>query len=389
MKGLLAGNLPRDSLDGSVLLIGIHTRPAVSSAKALGLYTLSVDYFGDVDLIEAADVSRSIRKQEPFKSQGTISENYSGEQLLTLAEGLDADRTILTCSMNIDRAVIGNSPEKLLALNDKELQLKKARRTGIRVPEYEVVKDHWNAKEAAKAIGYPCVLKPARGAGGKGVVLARSRGDIPFFDEKFLVQEFVKGSPISTSTLSTKNESMLLSTSAQLLGLDLVGQSGFVYCGNVVPLTVSKKISENLEEISIRLSKSFGVVGWNGIDFVNKDEPVFMEINPRFQGTFECVEKAYNLNLLRAHILACEGELIERPDPVKTSARLTLYAKERCLVKRDLRGLAVDVPLINSIIEKQEPVTTVVTTGKDGEALNRARVLAKKIYSNYLIPWSG
>jgi predicted ATP-grasp superfamily ATP-dependent carboligase len=374
-------------LQESVLLIGIHTRPAVFSAKALGLYTLSVDYFGDVDLLEEADVARSIRKQKPFESSGRISENYSGEALQELSADLEADRIISTCSLNIKRKVTGNPPEKVVKLKDKGLQLRRVKKLGIKIPDYEIVEDTQDGIEAAEGLGFPCVVKPVRGAGGREVLLAKTRDDIPDIHEKYLVQSLVRGTPISTSTLSTKKDSMLLSTSEQLLGCALAGQKDFVHCGNIVPLEATKKEVEELEDLSIKISRAFGVVGWNGMDFVSNEEPVFIEINSRFQGTFDCVERSYNINLLDAHIKACDGDMIKAPRPTTTSIRITLYAQETCIVKEDLRGTTVDVPLKNSVIEKGEPITTIILSGKKGEALDKCQRLVKRVYAQALSPW--
>ncbi len=376
-----------DSDSGSILLLGIHTRPAVKSSKNLGFHTLSVDYFGDVDLLETADLSRSIQHQQAFQSSGRISEQYSSQKLLDISRDLRADRILLTSTLDLKGHVIGNQPERVAQINDKEYQFKTAARAGMTVPEYEIVRDTQNAVEAAHNIGFPCILKPVRGAGGVRVVLAKDERDISGVDEPYIIQKFVKGTPISSSTLSTKNDSMLLSTSEQILGSIHAGQSGFGYCGSIVPCRgLKKQFLESMEEISIRLSKAFGVVGWNGIDFVHTSEPVFMEVNPRFQGTLECIESSYGINLIDAHIRACEGELIRGPAALKTTVRLTLYARERCIVLDDLRGYCVDVPLRYSIIEEGEPVTTIITAGRDRSLLNSGIDRAKEVYSSALLP---
>ena len=45
----------------SIMVVGVNTRPTVKSAKALGLKTIAVDCFGDIDLLECADVVFSVR----------------------------------------------------------------------------------------------------------------------------------------------------------------------------------------------------------------------------------------------------------------------------------------------------------------------------------------
>jgi predicted ATP-grasp superfamily ATP-dependent carboligase len=48
---------------------------------------------------------------------------------------------------------------------------------------------------------------------------------------------------------------------------------------------------------------------------IKNGEVYVIEINPRFQGTFEASEAALGINMAQAHIMACEGELIEIPYP--------------------------------------------------------------------------
>ncbi len=366
----------------SILIVGINTRPAVSSAKRLGLKVYSVDYFGDVDLKEEADLSLSIQEQRPGKSCGRIGENYSGEALKELAEPIEADAILLTSTLDLERPdIIGNPPALMAKLKDKAYQLQKAAELGFKVPQSAVVLDKEDAVDAAKGLGLPVVLKPVRGAGGRRVQLIRKAESIPAFEEEMLVQEYIEGIPISVSTLSTPRESRALSASKQILGSSLLNQRGFVYCGSIVPFPAAEELRSSAEE----LSRALGVVGWNGLDFVIGKEPCFMELNPRFQGTFDCIEASYKINLVEAHIRACGGDLIEVPEPAISSCRMTLYAGHRCKVVRDLRGIARDVPVQNCIIEEGEPITTVITTHKDSEAaLELARKSVRRIYSDFL-----
>jgi len=378
---------PRRSWRGemeSILIVGIHTRPAVSSAKRLGLKVYSVDYFGDVDLKAEADASFSIQKQEPERSCGRLSENYSDAALRKLAEPLDADATLLTSTLDLQKPdIIGNPPGLTSKLKDKAHQLRRAAKLGVRVPESAVVRDRQDAIDAVKGMGLPVILKPVRGAGGRKVRLIKALEELPELEEEMLVQEYVEGTPVSVSILASSTECRALSTSTQILGAPELNQSGFAYCGSLTPCPAAEGLRGSAEELGM----AFGVTGWNGLDFVLGKEPCFMELNPRFQGTFDCVEESYGMNLVEAHIRACRGEPIEIPEPDASSCRLTLYAGQRYRVMRDLRGTSRDVPMRHCIIEAGEPITTVITTDRDGErALNFARKTARRIYANFIKP---
>ncbi|MFQ6105549.1 MAG: ATP-grasp domain-containing protein, partial [Candidatus Hydrothermarchaeaceae archaeon] len=187
----------------SLLIIGIHTRPAVFSAKNAGYRVFSVDYFGSRDLRETAYLSRSIIQQKAYCSLGRIDDVYSSEKLAALAEGMDADGTILTSTVDINyKNVIGNSPRRMKKINNKEYQLKRVRRLGFQAPESETVSTRENAIEVAKSFGFPVVMKPVRGAGGRNILYIRSAEDMPEIRNKFLLQKYIPGTPISASTLS-------------------------------------------------------------------------------------------------------------------------------------------------------------------------------------------
>ena len=376
-----------------LLIIGIHTRPAVFSAKRLGYRVFSVDYFGDQDLKDVADASLSIVNQRPYRSNGRISDSYSDEKLIALAKRFQADKTILTSALtsastsisDIKKNVVGTSQKRVKKIKDKEYQLKKVEKLGIRIPKSEFVDSRKEAIEAAGNIGLPCILKPARGGGGKDVRRIGNLNEIERLqiDERYIVQEFVKGRAVSVSTLSTKTESKGISTSTQILGSRFLNQEGFAYCGNIVPW----KDDDVLLSIAGEISRKFKVLGWNGIDFVagRDGDYTFMELNPRFQGTFDCIERVYGINLIDAHIRACEGELTEVSGPAGTAVRLTLYAKERLEIIRDMRRVSYDVPVTHSIIEGGEPITTVVTYGATKkESIRAAKAVTADIYANFV-----
>ncbi|MFQ5815528.1 MAG: ATP-grasp domain-containing protein [Candidatus Hydrothermarchaeaceae archaeon] len=368
----------------SILVVGLHTRPAVFSARALGMKVYSVDYFGSVDLRGAADISRSIIHQMPGVSMGRISENYSDSKLAHLARDLEADKIVLTSTVILGRKTLGTPPKRMKRIKDKAWQLKRVENLGVPVPRWVEVHSKEDVGEAAEEIGYPLVLKPAIGDGGKRIILVRGANEIPDVTERCIAQEYVRGKPMSVSTLSTGSEDMAISTSLQILGARFLNQTGFAYCGNIVPYECGPEPIRMAEAIT----GEFGVLGWNGVDFVDTGKgAVFMELNPRFQGTHDCIEMVYGYNIIDSHIGACEGALPEKRVPKGYAVRFTLYSKYRATVSGDLRGVSRDVPLPGVITESGEPITTVVTWAEVRKvALKRARGTVADVYKNYLTP---
>jgi predicted ATP-grasp superfamily ATP-dependent carboligase len=160
----------------------------------------------------------------------------------------------------------------------------------------------------------------------------------------------------------------------------------FGYCGNVVPLQVNKAVADRCKSIVERVASHFNLAGSNGIDFVISGEglPYVVEVNPRFQGTLECVERTLKMNIVKAHVEACvQGKL---PIIEKSSStfcvRLILFAQQRSVVP-DLSVFEEvrDIPLPGVIIEKGEPVCSIIIEEKTrNSALKKARTTAKLIY---------
>jgi predicted ATP-grasp superfamily ATP-dependent carboligase len=173
----------------------------------------------------------------------------------------------------------------------------------------------------------------------------------------------------------------------QLIGVPYTFQNEpFGYCGNIVPFHSAHLISEGCEHIAEKIALHFGLIGSNGIDLVISKEnvPYVMEINPRFQGTLECVERVLRTNLVKAHVNACvHGFLpkVQKKD-LTFSTRLILYAAERVIVP-DLTIFEEvrDIPLPKTLIEKGEPLCSIVTGGSSrDDSLQKAKKIAKAIY---------
>jgi hypothetical protein len=116
-----------------------------------------------------------------------------------------------------------------------------------------------------------------------------------------------------------------------------------------------------------------------------KGIPYVIEVNPRFQGTLECVEKVLGINLVEAHVNACLYNFLPntREKIANVCARLILYAPERVLVP-DLTIFTQirNIPLPECRIDKGEPLCSVVVEGKTrAQVLYEAKEIAKKIYS--------
>ena len=166
--------------------------------------------------------------------------------------------------------------------------------------------------------------------------------------------------------------------------------NSFVYIGNILPLTSksilsevenTNEINDNMNNITEKLANNFNLIGSNGVDYILNENGLYViEINPRLQGTFECMEMSLGINMLDAHIKACQGNLIEVPKPKCYSYKKIIYSPTRMKYEKiDLDNI-YDLPHIGSITEKSQPLLTIIDKDSDFEKLyEKVEYASKKV----------
>jgi len=390
-----------------IMVIGLDASGLARSAVRTGYSVCAVDYFGDLDLKSLCLHSESIIQQRVGESSGTIETCYSPRGLLNiarrvvsecrpqfmlLASGLDDSGNVLE-ELNELTPILGNPPEAMKRVRDKKIFFDELDRLDIPHPRTAFTTDREEAEAAAARIGFPVVLKPWSTSGGERIEFVKNRRDLmESFDRlrssstRVLVQRYVLGKHASVSVISTSRRARSLAVTEQILGDQrLFQQHVFGWCGNVVPVSMRQDVVEACMRIAERVCLHFGLVGSNGVDLVIAPggRPHAIEVNPRFQGTLECVETALRVNVVKMHVDACLHRKLptEIPQPTAFCTRLIVYAPERGptpnLAREDwLR----DVPLPGSLVEKGEPVCSVLARGETrSQSLRLARRRASKV----------
>jgi len=390
------------------LVIGLDVVSLASSARKAGYKVYAVDYFGDQDLKHLSHKTRSIIKQRAGETCGRLNTNFNPEALLHLTKNLlkssEIDAALLSSGLEDSPEVLselndlvpilGNSPEVIQKVRNKKEFFHELERVGIPHPETELAENFEEAREKSKDFGFPVVVKPFKGFGGAGVREAQNAQELKkafrgasLFDKKVLIQESISGAAASASLISSIDRAIVLTLNEQLLGIRQVGQrEPFGYCGNVVPLSVTETVKDACKSIAEEVVLHFGLVGSNGIDLMISEEgvPYVIEVNPRFQGTLECVERVLRTNIVRAHVEACVQGIL--PTSMKKTSlscvRLILFALKRSIAPdlttfREVR----DIPLPGVIVEEGEPLCSVVVEGVNRDSiLGEAMGVAERVY---------
>jgi hypothetical protein len=395
----------------SVLAIGaVDVTPLAASARRAGYDVYAVDYYGDQDLEHSCVATLSFMKQGREEPCPGVFSNFIPEALLQLAKNLrrnyEIERSLLSSGLDdwpdalvtLDDLVpiLGNTPEAFLKVRDKSKFFLELERLGVAYPKTVIVRNLAEAKSVSKDLGFPLVLKPKEGFGGVSMRKASSLEElegafksIHLRASGILLQEYVLGTHASASVMSVPGKAMTLAVSEQLLGRPEVGQrEPFGYCGNIVPLSAPTQIMDKCRDVAERVVSHFGLIGTNGVDLVVSKEgtPHVIEVNPRFQGTIECVERVLGLNLVETHVKACAERKLPAISERATRScmRLVLFAKQRS-VPPDLSAIKEcrDVPAPGVVVREGKPLCSMLIENRDRRTmLKKAKQICRLIYSS-------
>jgi uncharacterized protein len=353
------------------LIFGASCRAAAFSALRAGLRPRCADYFADRDLAAVCQVDR-IDSRQPRRG------------FSALAESLPASEWFYTGGFENHPAWVEQIARKHRLWGADALALRSVR-DPIRVAA--VLQELGIPFPAVRRdpLGLPrdgsWLVKPLRSGGGREIRpltagVEQSSGSVYF-------QEWVDGASYSALFIGKPDGSRLVGVTQQLLG---VAGSPFVYRGNIGPWPIGEALAVKLRRIGDVLVQNSGLLGWFGVDYVLRDDdPLLVEINPRYTASVEIHELAIGRALLCDHQLACKGAgagasaaatappIAERPSVI---AKLILYAPgdltapeiefgdERGSDPFALRPIA-DVPWPGTRIAEGEPVMTLFAWGEN------------------------
>lgn len=384
-----------------LLLIGIDTRSMLNSALKLDYDIYSTSYFSTSDTPTIKN-QKIVLKEEDGESCGVFEDKFDSKYILDISKDyIDEVDYIIPISgispsdfsKKNQKKILGNTQTK--EIEDKFKFYKKIKDKFL-TPETFILNDVDEACEISNNYSdKQFILKPLQGSGGYGVQIVNNEMELELNDTRFIMQEYVNGISLSSSVLSNKNDAKTIINSRLLTMNDFEKNNSFIYVGNILPLTSKSimadvndinRIIEEMENNSEKLAHEFNLIGSNGVDYILNENGLYViEINPRLQGTFECVEKALGINMLDAHIKACQGEIIEIPEAKYYSYKKIIYSPTRNKFEKIHLENIYDLPHIGSITEKSEPLLTIIDKNKDFDKLYEKVELSSKIVNKSAI----
>ena len=216
------------------------------------------------------------------------------------------------------KALMGPSAAAVRRAADKSRLPGLLARAGIEHPETAVISAGSNARAAATRIGYPVVVKPARGAGCGGVRLARGPRELGVAIAEahrangtgpLVMQRFVVGRAASVSLIADGHRAVPMAVSAQRV----TAAAGLSYHGGSTPF--DHPLAEAAALAASRTCAAIpGLRGYVGVDLVlTSSAPVVIEVNPRLTMSYLGLRAVLEENVAALALEACHGRLPGRP----------------------------------------------------------------------------
>ena len=268
-------------------------------------------------------IAKILRYERP----DAIVPGIGGQTGLNLAMQLEKKGILKECGVEL----LGTSSESIERAEDRELFKELCQSIGEPTIPSEITYSIEEAKEAAKRIGYPVVLRPAFTLGGTGGGFAYNEEELVEVGlnafklspvNQVLIEKSVKGyKEIEFEVMRDSNDHAI--TICGMENIDPVG----VHTGDslvVAPiLTLNDKDLKMLNDSAIRLIKELKIEGGCNVQFAlnpETSEYYLIEVNPRVSRSSALASKASGYPIARVTAKIAVGMALEDIEIANTTA---------------------------------------------------------------------
>ena len=268
-------------------------------------------------------IAKILRYERP----DAIVPGIGGQTGLNLAMQLEKKGILKECGVEL----LGTSSESIERAEDRELFKELCQSIGEPTIPSEITYNIEEAKEAAKRIGYPVVLRPAFTLGGTGGGFAYNEEELVEVGlnafklspvNQVLIEKSVKGyKEIEFEVMRDSNDHAI--TICGMENIDPVG----VHTGDslvVAPiLTLNDKDLKMLNDSAIRLIKELKIEGGCNVQFAlnpETSEYYLIEVNPRVSRSSALASKASGYPIARVTAKIAVGMALEDIEIANTTA---------------------------------------------------------------------
>ena len=225
-----------------------------------------------------------------FEKPDGVIVSYGGQTALNLAEPVSKN----------GYPIMGTSYHCIQLAEDREKFTEVLKRIGLKQPEGTIAFNRKDAKEKAKILGYPVMVRPSFVLGGRAMAIAFDEMDLDSAmvnameasgDQPILIDRFLDDAiEIDVDSISDGEDVLILGVMQHIEETGI--HSGDSSCCMPSPL-LSRQMDRNLREATRKLALALEVKGLINIQFAFwNDELFIIEANPRCSRTVPFAAKS-------------------------------------------------------------------------------------------------
>ena len=275
--------LQKDALKLMLLGSGELGKEVAIEAQRLGLEVIAVDKYEHAPAHLVAHRSYAVDMQDK-EAILTLIEKEKPDYILPEVEAISIDALFEAEARGYH--VIPNAEAVNKTMNRKNIRVFAAEELGLKTSGYRFVKTSKELREAADALGYPCVVKPVMSSSGHGQSIVRSPEEV---ERAFEIAQEARG---DASELIVEE---FVPFDYEITLLTARNETGTVFCepvghiqqdGDYIlswqPMPMKEEALKKAQQIAKAVTDGLGGRGIFGVEFfVKGDEVYFSELSPR------------------------------------------------------------------------------------------------------------
>ena len=237
------------------------------------------------------DVENIINVEKPY---GAIVQ-FGGQTAIKLTKALT----------DMGVKILGTSEENMDRAEDREKFDEALEKCGILRPKGDTIFTVEEAKEVAKRLGYPVLVRPSYVLGGQGMAIAYDEKEIEEFIEEInkiaqehpiLVDKYMLGKELEVDAICDGEDVLIPGIMEHL-------ERAGIHSGDSISVyptqTIEKKHQDKIIEYTEKIAKELNVIGVLNIQFIiSHDEVYIIEVNPRSSRTVPYISKVTGLPVI-------------------------------------------------------------------------------------------
>jgi acetyl-CoA carboxylase biotin carboxylase subunit len=222
---------------------------------------------------------------------------------------------------------IGPSPRAMSSLEDKAVSRALAKKAGVDIPPGSdgIVENEKDAREIAKRIGYPVMVKAVAGGGGRGMRVAhndpslvkayhtsRTEAEKAFGNSGVYIEKFIENPHHIEIQILGDNKGRIIHLGERDCSIQRRNQKLIEEAPSPL-LDKFRKLRDRIGRAAVKIAEAAHYTNAGTVEFIvdNDGNFYFLEVNKRIQVEHPVTEEVTGIDLVRYQILLAMGEPLQ------------------------------------------------------------------------------